>query len=432
MTALSCTFTGARICSGSKQHLSRDTPDPGVNREVIYKLEGRDPLEKRIKRHIIGRTREFFATTAPGLEGLCLDELKSLPLSIEETTAISGGVEFKGHLHECYLANLCLHTTNRILMRVDSFRASNFNRLEKVLSRLPWELFLFKEFIPKVDVTSRHSRLYHKTAIAERIRSSLKNRSDQTPFLSATEKIRSIPQHLFVRIADDRFTISIDSSGELLHKRGIKKLGARAPMRETLAAAALKIAGYDIREPLIDPMCGSGTFSLEAAMMSRNIPAGWYRNFAFMGWPCFRSTRWNHLRREAEKMFRHVDHPLIFASDKDPKMCEALNGKIREYGLTGAIKTSNRDFFDLSPHALHDRTGLVVINPPYGVRMETRKESRKLFHRIIGKLGKEYKGWRLALFVSERRLIYIVPFDLTPLILNHGGLRLTLLTGRIT
>ena len=115
-------------------------------------------------------------------------------------------------------------------------------------------------------------------------------------------------QRLFIRGVDDRFSVSIDSSGDLLYKRGIKTLAGTAPVRETLAAAILMLAGYSGNEALVNPMCGSGTFAVEGALMARNIPPGWNRSFAFMGWPGFRPAQWRHIRNAAEKRF--VSGPL--------------------------------------------------------------------------------------------------------------------------
>ena len=127
------------------------------------------PLKKRIKRHVMGRKRQFFAATAPGLETICRKELKALLPSGTPMAMVEGGVEFKGRLHDCYLADLNLRTANRILMRIESFYAANFRKLEKHLTAVPWELFLLPGTPTHIRVTSRHSRLYHKDAIAGRV-----------------------------------------------------------------------------------------------------------------------------------------------------------------------------------------------------------------------------------------------------------------------
>ncbi len=398
-------------------------------------MDKKSPLAKRIKRHVSGRQQSFFASTAPGLETLCYNELICLPLSSKEASIVEGGVQFKGRIQDCYLANLNLRIPNRILMRIAEFKASNFRTLEKKIAAVPWELFTHQGVLPEIKITSKHSRLYHKTAVADRIKKNIATCFDQPNGSSAMIRpdgnLHAFPQQLFVRAVDDRFTLSLDSSGDLLYKRGIKEHSGSAPLRETIAAAALHLAGYDPSAPLLDPMCGSGTFSLEGAMISQNIPAGWFRNFAFMGWPCFKQRQWNHLKREAQKHLTPVNPPLIFASDKDEKVCKTLANKIDATHFSGAVRVFCKNFLDLSPYELTDKPGLIVINPPYGLRLGNRQESKALFRAVIHKLKTTYTGWKLAIIVPDKSYLKAIPFSLSSHQLFHGGLRITLLYGKI-
>ncbi len=394
-------------------------------------------IEKRVKRHVLGKIRSFFVSTLPGIEQLCFDELLSLGISMIDATQMKGGVEFRDRVHNCYLANLKLRTANRILMRIETFRATNFRQLGKILAGLPWELYLHKDAACEVNVTSRHSRLFHKDAIADKVKESMAERwSLANRYLENKQGISRFPQQIFVRAFNDRFTISIDSSGDLLHKRGLKIHGGKAPIRETIAAAILAEAGYHGDEPLLDPMCGTGTFSLEGAMIANHVPAGWYRNFAFMGWPCFRPSRWEYIRREAEKSIKRINKPIIFASDKDQNICLKLEKVIRENNLSGTISVLRGDFFDLQPSDIKrltktERNGLVTINPPYGRRLGSKDNSEKTFVKICQKLKKDFKGWKIALIAPSRDLVKKVPFTVAAHDLFHGGLNLTFLTGRI-
>jgi len=394
-------------------------------------------LERRIKRHVLGKTRTFFVSTAPGMERLCLEELSALGPSMADATATEGGVGFEGHVHDCYLANLKLRMANRILMRIETFRATNFRQLEKKLAGLPWELYLHRGAACDIQVTSRHSRLFHGAAIAERFRQSLAQRRDlPCGQMKDSQGISRFPQQIFVRALNDRFTVSIDSSGALLHKRGLKTQVGKAPIRETIAAVILAVAGFRGDEPLVDPMCGAGTFSLEGAMMANHIPAGWYRDFAFMGWPCFRSSRWEHIRGSAENQIVLRNQPIVCASDKDRQTCQALEKTVRDNDLAGTISVVAKDFFDLLPSHIQERTqtkkqGLVVLNPPYGRRLESRAQSEKLFVEICKKLQKDFKGWKIALIAPNKHLVKNVPFPAASHHLFHGGLNLVLLTGKI-
>ena len=394
-------------------------------------------IEKRVKRHVLGKIRSFFVSTLPGIEQLCFNELLSLGISMADATLMKGGVGFRDRVHNCYLANLKLRTANRILMRIETFRATNFRQLKKKLKGLPWELYLHKYAMYEVNVTSRHSRLFHKDAIVDQVKESVAERwSLANLYLENKQETSRFPQQIFIRAFNDRFTISIDSSGELLHKRGLKIHGGKAPIRETIAAAILAEAGYHGDEPLLDPMCGTGTFSLEGSMIANHVPAGWYRNFAFMGWPCFRPSRWKYIRREAEKSIKRINKPIIFASDKDQNICLNLGKVIRENNLSGTISVLRRDFFDLLPSdikslAKTERNGLVTINPPYGRRLGSKDNSEKTFVKICQKLKKDFKGWKIALIAPSRNLVKKVPFTVADHNLFHGGLNLTFLTGRI-
>lgn len=388
-------------------------------------------LLKRIKRHVVGRIRSYFAATAPGAEKLCYRELSALALSVQDASVVSGGVEFKGRLQDCYLANLHLRTANRILMRIHYFRASSFKQLESKTAEIPWELYLPAGSSPQIHATTRHCRLYHTDAICER----LMNRISQHDISDTDEGRRRegflFEPKIFVRGLNDQFTISIDSSGEYLHKRGLKIHPGRAPLRETIAAASLLLAGYRGVEPVIDPMCGTGTFSLEAALIAKNIPPGWFREFAFMGWPSFRSKKWNYLKRQCQVHFTVPATPTIFASDKDPTACSRLEKTLAENGLADVIKVVNQDFFDLLPRELTDQTGLVAINPPYGKRLESPSQSEMLFMEICARLRREYQGWKVILISPNRHLANKVPFRLKAHPIFHGGLRPVLMVGTI-
>ncbi len=392
-------------------------------------------IEKRLKRHLIGKVRTFYVSTPPGIERLCVDELSALGIETAGAVLEKGGIEFPGRVHECYLANLHLRLANRILMRIDTFSATDFNRLEQKAADIPWELYLHPRSAFFVHVTAKHSRLFHSEAISERIRKGIARRRQEFD-TGSSDDVRPVPQRIFVRAVDDRFTLSLDSSGDLLHKRGVKTTGGRAPIRETVAAAVLALAGYRGDMPLVDPMCGSGTFSLEGAMIANRIPAGIHRDFAFMGWPCFRPRRWEFIRREAIKTITLRSAPVVFASDRNDDSCRKLENVVHENDLSGTVSVVTKDFFDLHPADIHvpagmTKKGLVVINPPYGRRLQTRAESRDLFVEIGRKLKKDFSGWKVALIAPDRRLAETIPFSIKIHPIFHGGLHLNLLTGTI-
>jgi putative N6-adenine-specific DNA methylase len=397
-------------------------------------LNKESTLLKRIKRHVTGPVHAFFASTPPGFEDLCKYELMRLPIDKDGIKVLEGGVEFRGKLIDCYLANLYLRTANRVLFRIAEFNASNFRKLEKHLMEIPWELYIKAESKPSVSVTTRHSRIYHSDAISERVIEIINSRKKAIPFVT-DENNNPENQDIYIRSVDDCMTISLDSSGDNLYKRGVKLHTGKAPIRETIAAAALFKAGYTGEEIVFDPMCGTGTFSIEAAMLSRCIPPGWYREFAFMSWPGFRPAQWAHIKKQAEKDIRPTNDILsILACDKDPEMCEALSKTLVEYGLDSSIRVINNDFFEIIPSDIYrytgsDRPGLIIINPPYGIRLGTRKGGIELSSLILKQLEQHYKGWKFALFSPERRGFERTKLKGDKTIIDHGGLKLVLFTG---
>ena len=384
-------------------------------------------FNKRVHRHVAGRIREYYAVTAPGVEEICRQELIGLGLDPGGMSVDTGGVAFAGRLVDCQRANLCLRTATRILMRIDAFSATNLRRLEKKAGDIAWELFLPPGLLPAVKVNSRRSRLYHTAAIARSIGDSITHRLDG----AGGPPSPGFPQTLFVRAVEDRFTLSLDSSGEPLYKRGLKAGPARAPIRETQAAAVLMAAGYDPRRPLVDPLCGSGTFSLEAAMMAKQMAPGLKRQFAFMGWPAFPEDQWGFIKREAEAKVQEVMQPLIFASDVDAGACERLAGMIAGNGLSDAVSVVNKDFFQCGADQYGRAPGLVAINPPYGIRIGSAKTADELFRDSGRHLARRFKGWTVALIAPRPELARSLPFPTRRMPLYHGGLKLTLALGTI-
>ena len=401
------------------------------------------PLIKRIKRHVTGPLHKFFIVTLPGFENICKNELASLRSDISEIKVTEGGIEFTGKLYDCYFVNLHLRTANRILMRITEFGAQNFRKLDKKLKEIPWELYLKEDSIPEITVTARHSRLYHSEAISEHITKSIEARKKTTDFYNdKSSGISSLNAHniqdIFIRLIDDHIIISLDTSGELLYKRGIKHHPGRAPIRETIAAAALLKAGYTGNEPLFDPMCGTGTFSIEAAMISGRIPPGWHRQFAFEAWPGFKTTQWAYLKKQAGKEFiNNYNNPGIIACDKDQKSCISLSATLKEFNLDKTIQVLNADFFDITQDDIfkstgYQKPGIVIINPPYGIRLGTKNNSRNIFTEITERLADFFPGWKFALFSPEKALIERCRLTGDKIIIDHGGIKLTLFTGTIS
>ena len=388
------------------------------------------PVNKRVKRHVIGREQLFFVATPPALARLCKSELENLLAPENELQSQPGGFEFKGRLNDAYRVNLLSRLSNRVLMQLTSFKATSFRRLEQKLAELPWELYLYGESAIKIRVNTRKCRLYHSSAVAERVEEKVQRHLAQFGLPEAKAQSFDLTQQLFVKGNNDHFSVSIDSSGDHLYKRGLKTHGGRAPLRENLAAAVLQLAGYDGREPLVDPMCGSGTFSLEAALNAAGIPPGWFREFAFMQWPSFIHRRWNYLRSQHESENPRPANPLILAADTDSSACERLRQCVQKNAMGNAVTVVEKDFFKLQPTEWTEQKGLVVLNPPYGRRIKKKPADESLLP-ILDRLKDAFNGWRYALIAPRQQLAAIRDLPMKTYPLTHGGLRVAVGTGQI-
>jgi len=272
----------------------------------------------------------FFAVCAPGLEPFTARELKDLGLQIAPSTSSRdslegkgkveemGGVECRGSLVDLYRANLRLRTASRILLHLGSFFADTFSDLGRRTRRLSWEAYLNPGSPVALRVTCHKSRLFHSAAVTERVLESIGARLGRIPPTKKFdgEEEGNPPQLIFVRLVENRCTLSLDSSGALLSRRGYRLATAKAPLRETLAAGILMASGWDLKSPLVDPFCGAGTIPIEAALMARNIAPGIHRHFAFMDWPNFDAETWERLKalsREGEAK----SSPPLMGSDRD-------------------------------------------------------------------------------------------------------------------
>jgi putative N6-adenine-specific DNA methylase len=362
------------------------------------------------------QTEKLFAIVSPGLEQICVRELSELGLN--DLEGVTGGVGFAGRLAELYRVNLWLRTAGRIVVRFASFRCRDFPELYRHGCRLPWGRFVRGETNVEFRVTCRNSRLMHTTRVAETLRAAVDQSLGRD---SATAGERR--QLVLARIVDDVVELSIDSSGELLHRRGFRTHVAAAPLRETLAAGILNLLAWNGTEQLADPLCGTGTFLLEGALMATQKAPGLDRDFAFMRWPGWRPGLWQQLCEEA----RREEHPCpagIFGADSDADALAAACVNLAQAGLDHAVTLEQRAL-ELQP--VHDGGGLVVCNPPYGKRLVTAEPLELYFAGLGRELQRAYPGWRKALLCPEPGLAKATGLPLHKVAeLDNGGLRVGL------
>jgi putative N6-adenine-specific DNA methylase len=224
-----------------------------------------------------------------------------------------------------------------------------------------------------------------------------------------------------VRVLRDQFTISADTSGELLHMRGYRQAVAKAPMRETLAAALLLGSGWRGATPLVDPMCGSGTIPIEGALIARRLPPGGRREFAFMQWPNFDRETWEGLTREADTDALASSPVQIIGSDRDAGAIASATANAERAGVLDGVELAVRALSELHPP---DEPGTVAINPPYGVRVGDTRKLRDLYAQLGNLMRRRCPGWTLALLAADERLARETGLDLEPVFATtNGGIR---------
>jgi putative N6-adenine-specific DNA methylase len=357
---------------------------------------------------------EIFLVAAPGLEGVLCAEARAA--GFREARTVPGGVSMKGGWPDVWRANLELRGTGRIIARIDAFRAFHLAQLDKRARRIDWSRVLRPDVPFRVEATCAKSKIYHSGAAAQRVQRAIGDTLAAPVSPDAEVTVR-------VRIEDDLCSIGVDTSGELLHKRGHKAAVAKAPMRETMAALFLRQCGFTGAEPVLDPMCGSGTFVIEAAEIAAGLAPGRSRSFAFEKLATFDAEAWQRLRHTAQPIVPAV---RCLGSDRDQAAVDMSRANAERAGVAAWTSFERLAASDVVPPP--GPPGLVITNPPYGDRIGDKKELARLYRALGQTLATRFKGWRVGLVTSEPALAkatgltFIHP---SPPV-SHGGLRVTL------
>jgi putative N6-adenine-specific DNA methylase len=374
--------------------------------------------------------RDALIITAPGLEALARRELAALGVTVsgEEPGAVSATVSARDVMR----ANLHLRTASRVVLRVAEFKALTFADVERHAKRVPWETVVTAGQRVRFRVTCRKSRLYHSGAVAQRLTEALAAR---IPGIASADAERSdedeggAEQLFIVRVFRDRLLLSADTSGELLHRRGYRQATAKAPLRETLAAAMLLGANWDGTTPLVDPMCGSGTIPIEAAMLARRLAPGRARSFAFERWPAHDTAMWKAVRDEALAKERPAPGVPIAASDRDAGAVAATIANAARAGVTADVAVAQQA---VSALRVSEGPGLLIVNPPYGIRVGDKAPLRNLFAQLGNVARAQAAGWRLAMLSADRDLERQLRLPLTEQWKStNGGIPVRLVTAEV-
>ena len=357
---------------------------------------------------------KIFLVAPPSLEHVLLEE--AVELGFPSAEVVSGGVEFDGNWQDVWRANLCLRGATRVLVRLGGFRAMHLAQLDKRSRKFPWSDFLRTDVPIRVETTSRKSRIYHAGAATQRIERAI----NDTAGVEISTEAELV---LKVRIFDDFCTFSIDTSGPALHIRGHKEALNKAPMRETLASLFLRQLGYDGSQTIVDPMCGSGTFPIEAAEQAAGLFPGRSRSFAFEKLASFDHGKWDQLKKSAKP--RKV-LGRFFGFDRDMGAIRLSQDNANRATVGDMIQFQHAAISDLEPPDAP--AGIVIINPPYGGRIGERKMLFSLYGAMGQTLKTRFKGWRVGILTTDGGLAKATGLPFLPSLppVPHGGKRVTL------
>ena len=361
---------------------------------------------------------EIFLVTLPGLEDMLLAEVREQGFKKPKT--ISGGVLIQGGWPEVWRANLVLRGASKVLARIGEFRAQNLKELEKNAAEFPWGAFLKPNCAIKADVTTnKRNGIYHSGAAEERLERAIA----QAVNAEITSDRTKVEVLIKARIVKNIVQISVDTSGVALHKRGHKQALGKAPLRETIAAMTLRSCGYKRTEPLLDPMCGSGTYLIEAAEMAANLMAGRGRDFAFEKLVGYDAEAVAKLKTD---WFTRTPPTHFYGFDQNGTVINAAKDNAIRSGVSEACHFKAQPLSKLKRP--EGPPGLVIVNPPYGTRIGNKKALYALYRQFGDIMRAEFTGWRVGLVTSGDGLAQATKLDWSNVSapIPHGGLKIRL------
>lgn len=338
----------------------------------------------------------LIATAAFGIESIVADELRDMGYSVKVD---NGKVEFKGTAYDICKTNLWLRTADRVMLKVAEFEAHSFEELFEKTKSINWGDIIEEDGkFPVAKISSVKSDLFSKSdsqaIIKKAVVDSMKRKYKKDWFMENGAEF-----NIKVQILKNIVTLLIDTSGEALHRRGYRTYINQAPMKETMAAALLKLARWrGLDRALLDPTCGTGTFLIEAAMIAKNIAPGIKRKFASEEWKIVPSIEWEKARKEARSLEKPDAEAHIFGSDISDESLETAKHNIKAAGFENIIKIEKKDLKDIFSNYEY---GAIISNPPYGERLSEQKEAGELY-RAMGKVFMDkFKTWSYYVITSD-------------------------------
>jgi putative N6-adenine-specific DNA methylase len=355
----------------------------------------------------------LFATCPRGLEALLAEDLAAIGAT--RIATVPGGAACEGDWAACYRANLESRIATRVLVEVARAPYAREDDIYQLARGVDWARWFAVDLTIRVVVTAVKSPLKSLEFVTLRIKDGVCDRfregCGQRPSVDTQEPDVRIHAYL----SANECTLYLDSSGDPLYQRGLRQKSVDAPLKENLAAGMLRLAGWTPGKPLLDPMCGSGTLLLEAAQMAHRIAPGGRRSFAFQQWRLFEAKLWATLRDNAKRGELPVAPAQIYGSDISPQSYRAALANLDRAGLLNAVQLSTVDLLEREAPA---PTGVMVSNPPYGVRLSEQEEMAAFYPRLGSVLKQRFAGWTCRFLTADTRLPTLVrlkPSRKTPL-----------------
>ena len=338
---------------------------------------------------------QLIATCAFGLEKLVYDEIKALGLWVIKNE--DGRVTFEGDEEALIKANLWLRCADRVLIKIDEFEAKTFDELFDQTNQLEWEKYIEANDAFPIKATSVKSALHSEPAIQSIIKKAVVKRLQKQYKLETLAENSGASYQIIIKANKDHFLVAIDSSGESLHKRGYRTRANLAPIKETLAAAMVKLSDWTLEKTLIDPFCGSGTIGIEAALMACNIAPGLNRTFAFQRWPWLIKENFIKIHNETKAGIKTIAKLPIYCFDIDAEVLKIAAVNAKNAGFNN-LHFKRADFRQLNFSQFLNCT--FITNPPYGERMGEKAEIENMY-RELGTQFAKTKNSSLFLITSH-------------------------------
>jgi len=352
----------------------------------------------------LGKPQPLTATCARGLEKVLADELRDL--GVEAVAPDRGAVMFAGDLRTVFDVNLRLRTAMRVLVPLASGAVTTREDLYDLAASVPWEDILADGQTFAVEVVGKHRSFQRTTFAGQVVKDAMVDRLRKIRGRRPNVDRENPDVRLHLRLVDNGpLTLSLDSTGEPLSHRGYRPRGGPAPLAETLAAGILLLAGYDGSEPLIDPMCGTGTFAVEAALIATHTPPGLHRAFAFERWAVHDQLTFEEVQHEASHGHRDAPQPII-ARDRADRALRATQRNLKAAWMDRWVELEQRDALDLL--LPWGSGGVIVANPPYGKRQGEVEKLFGLYRRFGDSLKKQATGATAWILAGEPRLAKVI------------------------